>query len=236
MKPYKRILLKLSGEYLGGKAGQGYDATTVDSLCLQIQEIHQQGFELAIVIGGGNFFRGAQSQPFAMDRVTGDMMGMMATLMNGLYLQEAFRAKGMKARTMTGLQAPQAAEPFNKPAALRALRAGEIVLFGGGTGNPYFSTDTAAALRALEVEADLLIKGTKVDGVYDRDPVKHKEAKKYDQLTYAEVFAQDIKVMDQAAMGLLRENNLPLGVVNLARKQDLLDFLQGKAVGTRIVG
>jgi len=230
----KRILLKLSGEYLGGAQGQGFDQETVAGLTQQVQEVHAAGYEVAIVFGGGNFFRGAKAQPFAMDRVTGDMVGMLATLMNSLYLQESFKARGIQARTMTGLQAPQAAEPFNKAKAIAALEAGEILILGGGTGNPFFSTDTAAALRALEVQADLVLKGTKVDGVFDKDPAKHADAVKFDSLSYSEVLERDLKVMDQPAIALLRENGLPLGVVNLSAQRDLLDFLEGKPVGTRV--
>lgn len=203
-------------------------------LTQQVQEVHAAGYEVAIVFGGGNFFRGAKAQPFAMDRVTGDMVGMLATLMNSLYLQESIKAQGIQARTMTGLRVPQAAEAFHKGKAIEVLEAGEILILGGGTGNPFFSTDTAAALRALEVEADLVLKGTKVDGVFDKDPAKYPDAVKYSSLTYSDVLEKDLKVMDQAAIALLKENNLPLGVVNLAAKRDLLDFLEGKPVGTRV--
>lgn len=234
MNQARRILLKLSGEFLGGEKGQGFDADTVRDLGQQIQAIHQAGFEIGIVFGGGNFFRGTKTQPFAMDRVRGDQIGMLATMINALYMQEALQSLGLQAVTLAGLEVPKAAMPFTKEAALAAMTQGKIAIFGGGTGNPFFSTDTAAALRALEVEADLLVKGTKVDGVYDKDPAKHADAVRFERLSYSEVLERDLKVMDQAAIALLRENQLPLGVVNLAKKGDLLAFLQGKQVGTRV--
>ena len=234
MNKPKRILLKLSGEFLGGEKGQGFDAATVLGLGQQVQAIHAAGFELGIVFGGGNFFRGTKEQPFAMDRVRGDQIGMLATMINALYMQEALQSLGLQAITLAGLEVPRAAAAFSKEAAIAAMTQGKIAIFGGGTGNPFFSTDTAAALRALEVGADLLVKGTKVDGVYDKDPAKHADAVKYDSLSYSLVLEKDLKVMDQAAIALLRENKLPLGVVNLAKKGDLLAFLQGKMVGTRV--
>lgn len=232
-KKYQRLLLKLSGEYLGGRESVGFDAKVIEKLTTQIVEIHEEGYQMGIVLGGGNFFRGAQGAPFAMDRVVGDQIGMMATLMNALYLKEALLAKGVPTRVMTGFKAPQAAESFNKQKAVQALEQGEVVIFGGGTGNPYFSTDTAAVLRALEIDANIVIKGTKVDGVYDKDPMRSKSARKYDQITFAKAIERNLQVMDQAAIALCRENKLPLAVLNIKKKDVLASFLKGThGVGT----
>jgi len=230
----KRILLKLSGEYLGGPKGQGFDFQLFDQLALQLLEIRAKGFELAIVLGGGNFFRGAASLPIPMDRVAADQIGMLATVMNSMVLKETLISHGQPARVMTGLNIPAVAEPFDKRRATQALSTGDILIFGGGTGNPFFSTDTAAALRALEIEADWVVKGTMVDGVYDKDPKKHSDAKKYTSLTFSDALKHDLKVMDAAAIALCRENNLPIGVVNIGSKTDLLDFLSGKEVGSTV--
>ncbi len=234
MAAYKRVLLKLSGEYLGGNSGQGYDPKTVDSLAEKIKKIHEMGLEIGIVPGGGNFFRGAQGAGFPMDRVKGDQIGMLATMMNALYLAEALKAKGVKTQVMAGIRVPQAADDFSKVQALKYFTEGQVVIFGGGTGNPYFSTDTAAVLRGLEIDAEIVIKGTKVDGVYDKDPMKHGDAVKYTSLSFSEVLAQDLKVMDQAAIALAKENNLAIGVVDLTSDRGLLDFLEGKEIGTKV--
>ena len=231
---FQRVLLKLSGEYLGGSQGAGFDYKTIESLVGQIHRVQQLGVEVAIVLGGGNFFRGAKSLPIKIDRTVGDQIGMLATLMNSMCLKEALLAKGVKARVMTGLAAPEVAGKFNKATAVNCLKNGEIMIFGGGTGNPYFSTDTAAVLRALEIEADVVIKGTKVDGVYDRDPMKDADAVKFEQLTYGEVLERDLKVMDGAAIALCRENTLPLCVLSIANPNDLTDFVVGKKVGTLV--
>ena len=231
-KKYKRLLIKLSGEYLGGTEGKGYDAKVVDNLTNQVGTLAEEGYEIGIVLGGGNFFRGAQGASFPMDRVAGDQIGMLATLMNALYLKQALAAKGFKSRVMTGLSSPDVCEKFDKQKAIQCLKEKEIILFGGGTGNPFFTTDTTAVLRALEIEADIVIKGTKVDGVYDKDPMRSKSARKYDQLTFTKVLERDLKVMDQAAIALCRENKLPLAVINIKKKTDLAQFLSGKPVGT----
>jgi len=230
----KRILLKLSGEYLGGPKGQGFDFEVIERLALQLIEVRGRGFEVAIVLGGGNFFRGAQNQPIPMDRVNADQIGMLATVMNSLALKETFMAHGQSAAVMTGLNIPAVAEPFEKRKAIKKLSRGEMLIFGGGTGNPFFSTDTAAALRALEVEADWVIKGTMVDGVYDKDPKKHPDAVKYKTLTFSDALKHDLKVMDAAAIALCRENSLPIGVVDIASETALLDFLAGKDVGSMV--
>ncbi len=231
---YKRLLLKISGEVLGGDKGEGFDFGVIQSLTELISGIHDDGFEIGIVLGGGNFFRGAKSIPLKMDRVAADHIGMMATLMNGVCLKEALSSNKKKARVLTGLQAPGIAESFNKARAIESIADGEILIFSGGTGCPYFSTDTAAVLRALEIEADIVIKGTKVDGVYDKDPVKDPTAIKYTDLTYATILEEDLRVMDAAAIALCRENNLPLCVLSIFNQNDLGDFLTGKSIGTLV--
>lgn len=230
--PYQRVLLKLSGEYLGGAAGSGFDFDVIDTLTDQIIEVQDLGLEVAIVLGGGNFFRGTGSIPIAIDRVAGDHIGMMATVMNGVCLKEALRVKGRKVEVMTGLEAPAVAEKFEKRRAVELIKGGHILIFAGGTGNPYFSTDTAAVLRALEISADIVIKGTKVDGIYDKDPVLEKTATRFNRLSYADVLTRDLKVMDGAAIALCRENRLPLGVLSIANRKDLFRFVSGEDVAT----
>ena len=232
--PYKRVLLKLSGEYLGGEAGSGFDFSVIDTLTDQIIQLYELGLEVAIVLGGGNFFRGTGSIPMAIDRVAADHIGMMATMMNGVCLKEALRVKNKKVHVMSGLEAPSVAQTFEKERAVELIADGNILIFTGGTGNPFFSTDTAAVLRALEISADIVIKGTKVDGVYDKDPVSDTSAVKFDRLSYAEVLNRDLKVMDGAAIALCRENRLPLSVLSISNRDDLLRFIKGEDVGTVI--
>ena len=234
LEKYGRVLLKLSGEYLGGAAKQGFDFDVIDALAQKLCKVHDRGFELAIVLGGGNFFRGARDLPVKMDRVAADHIGMLATVMNSLCLKECLIARGKSARVMTGLNIPAVADAFEKREALKDLAAGHILIFGGGTGNPFFSTDTAAILRALEIEADIVIKGTLVDGVYDKDPKKHADAKRYDSLSFSEVLEKDLKVMDPAAVALCRENELPLAVLDITAPDDLSGFLAGKPTGTEV--
>lgn len=234
LEKHRRILLKLSGEYLGGPKGQGFDFAVIDQLAAKLCAVHERGFEVAVVLGGGNFFRGARDLPVKMDRVAADHIGMLATVMNSLCLKECLIARGKVARVMTGLNIPAVAEAFEKRIATRKLAEGQILIFGGGTGNPYFSTDTAAVLRALEIEASLVIKGTLVDGVYDKDPKKYKDAVKYDRLTFSQVLEKDLKVMDPSAIALCRENDLPLAVLNIGSDTDLLEFLEGKEIGTQV--
>ena len=231
---FQRILIKLSGEYLGGMQGFGFDFSVVTSLTNQISQIHDQGIEIAIVLGGGNFFRGTRNIPLKMDRVAADHIGMLSTLMNSICLKESFLANKRKARIMTALATPEVAESFEKSKAVKAMMAGEILILAGGTGNPYFSTDTAAVLRGLQIEADIVIKGTKVDGVYDKDPVKYKSAKKFEDLTFSAVLEKDLKVMDSTAIALCRENQFPLCVLSISNESDLIDFILGKKVGTLI--
>jgi len=231
-KAYQRVLLKLSGEYLGGSSGHGFDFGVIDSLTEQIIQVQDLGLEVGIVLGGGNFFRGTKSIPLAMDRVAADHIGMMATVMNAVCLKEALSVKGRKVHVMSGLEAPTVAERFEKRRALSLIEAGNILVFAGGTGNPFFSTDTAAVLRGLEISADIVIKGTKVDGVYDSDPEKNPSAQKFERLSYADVLTRDLKVMDGAAIALCRENRMPLCVLSIANPDDLYRFVSGEAVGT----
>lgn len=231
---YKRILLKLSGEYVGGKRGEGFDFDVIKSLTEQVCAVHDLGVDVAIVLGGGNFFRGTRNIPMVMDRVSADHIGMLSTIMNGLCLKESLVSMKRDARVLTGLPAPTVAELFNKSKALKYLDQNEVLILAGGTGNPFFSTDTAAVLRGLEIEADIVIKGTKVDGVYDKDPVKDKTAKKYERLTYTEILEKDLKVMDATAIALCRENKFPLCVLSISQQNDLIDFIKGKEIGTLV--
>jgi len=231
---YQRILIKLSGEYLGGDKGMGFDFSVIKQLTDQIKDIHALGVEIALVLGGGNFFRGTQNIPIDMDRVEADHIGMLATVMNSICLKEALICEKMKSEVMTGLEAPGVAKQFDKRVALNLLKEGNILVFGGGTGNPYFSTDTAAVLRGLEIEADIVIKGTKVDGVYDKDPVIHSSAKRYESLTFSDVLEKDLKVMDSSAIALCRDNDLPLSVLSLSNQKDLIKFICGENTGTLV--
>ena len=211
---YKKILLKLSGEALMGDQEFGISSDVIDSYAKQINEIVDLGVEVSIVIGGGNIFRGLSGAAQGVDRVTGDHMGMLATVINSLALQNSIEKLGVPTRVQTAIEMPKVAEPFIKRRAQRHLEKGRVVIFGAGTGNPYFTTDTAAALRAIEMETDVVIKATKVDGIYDKDPVKYPDAKKYETVTYNEVLAKDLKVMDATAISLCRENKLPIIVFN----------------------
>ncbi len=214
--------------------GYGFDFPVIETLTRQICQIHDLGIEVAIVLGGGNFFRGTRSIPLEMDRVAADHIGMLATVMNSICLKEAFLDRNKHARVMTGLSAPDVAESFEKNKAVRFLKEGEILLFAGGTGNPYFSTDTAAVLRGMEIQAEIVIKGTKVEGVFDKDPMEHGTAKKFESLTFSEVLEMDLKVMDATAIALCRENQFPVYVLSIVNPTDLFDFIQGKDVGTMV--
>src|SRR5881398_1956531 len=205
---YNRVLLKLSGEALGGSRDYGIDLEVVETIAAQVKRVHQMGVQVAVVVGGGNIFRGLAATERGFDRATGDYMGMLATVINALALQDALERTGIPARTMTAIQMPQVAEPYIRRRAVRHLEKGRIVVLAAGTGNPYFSTDTAAALRALELQAGCLIKATKVDGVYDKDPNKHNDAVKYTSLGYNEAIDKRLMVMDPTAFTLCREHNL----------------------------
>jgi uridylate kinase len=236
MKPvYKRMLLKLSGEALMGDQEFGISADAIKTYANQIKEIHDMGIELAIVIGGGNIFRGLSGADQGVDRVTGDHMGMMATVINSLALQNAIEQLGLPTRVQTALDMPKIAEPFIKRKAIRHLEKGRVVIFGAGTGNPYFTTDTAAALRAIEINADVVAKATKVDGIYDKDPVKFDDAVRYEEVTYDEVLAKNLRVMDATAISLCRENSLPILVFNLLEEGNMKKVITGQTIGTKVV-
>lgn len=236
MKPaYKKILLKLSGEALMGDQEFGISSEVITSYARQIKEVVDLGIEVAIVIGGGNIFRGLSGSEQGVDRVTGDHMGMLATVINSLALQNAMEQIGVQTRVQTAIEMPKIAEPFIKRKAQRHLEKGRVVIFGAGTGNPYFTTDTAAALRAIEINVDAVIKATKVDGIYDMDPVKYPEAKKYTEVTYTEVLNKDLKVMDATAISLCRENKLPIIVFDSITEGNMIKVVMGEPIGTTVI-
>ena len=231
---YQRILLKLSGESLAGDAGFGIDGNMLASVAGEIKQIADQGVQLAIVVGGGNFFRGMQAAAKGMDRVGSDYIGMLATVMNGLALKQALTAQGQSSRVLSAIHVVGVAEPYVQARAIKHLNNDKVVIFTAGTGNPMFTTDTAASLRALEINADVLIKATRVDGVYDSDPEKNPDAKRYKTLNYQQVIEQQLGVMDLTAITLCRENKLPIQVLNFHEQGNLLRAVSGEAVGTLI--
>ena len=227
MAIYKRILLKLSGEILGGGKGHGIDPNSILRIAKEISEVKNSGVDVAIVVGGGNIFRGLSGTELGFDRVAGDYMGMLATVINGVAIQEALEHTGLEARLQSAIDMKEIGEAFIVRRARRHLEKGRVVVFAGGTGNPYFTTDTAATLRASEVEAELIIKATKVDGVYDKDPNKFDDAVKLDTLTYDQALSDNIKVMDDTAIALAKENGLPIVVCNMFEKGNLLAIVKG---------
>lgn len=229
---YKRILLKLSGEALMGERQYGIDPKKLSEYADEIKKVHDKGVEIAIVIGGGNIFRGVAGASNGMDRVQGDYMGMLATIINGMALQGALEDKGMQTRLQTALKIEQIAEPYIKRRAVRHLEKGRIVIFGAGTGNPYFTTDTAAVLRGIEVGADVILKGTRVDGVYTADPEKDPNAIKFECVTFEEVLDKGLNVMDTTAFTLSQENKLPIVVFDMNQNNSLLEVCEGKNIGT----
>jgi uridylate kinase len=231
---YKRILLKLSGEALMGERQYGIDPKRLADYAEEIKKIVAKGIEVAIVIGGGNIFRGVAGASNGMDRVQGDYMGMLATAINGLALQSALEDAGIQTRLLTAIKMEQVAEPFIKRRAVRHLEKGRVVIFGGGTGNPYFTTDTAAVLRAIEVGAEVILKGTRVDGIYTSDPEKNKDAMKFDSITYKDVMNKGLKVMDMTAFALSQENNLPIIVFDMNTKGNLEKVISGENIGTKV--
>jgi uridylate kinase len=231
---YERILLKLSGEVMAGAASFGIDAERVRQLAEEVAAVAGAGVQLGIVVGGGNIFRGVATAARAMDRVTADQMGMLATVINSLALQDALEHMGVATRVMSAIQMNQVAEPYIRRRAIRHLEKGRIVIFAGGTSNPYFSTDTAATLRALEIKAQVIAKATRVDGVYDKDPLKFPDAVKYPQISYLEVLSQGLGVMDASAVAMCRDNHLPIIVFNLNTKGNIMRMSMGVAVGTVI--
>jgi len=231
---YKRIFLKLSGESLTGEGEFGIDAKILKLFAEEIAEVHRLGVEIGMVIGGGNIFRGMQAAAHGIDKVAGDHMGMLATVINCIAFQNALEVAGVPTRLQTAIKMEQIAEPFIRRRAVRHLEKGRVVLFGAGTGNPYFTTDTAAALRAIEVEAEVVIKGTRVDGVYDSDPEKNPNAIKYTNITYREVMEKNLRVMDQTAITLCAENKLPMRVFNFNVNGNLKKLILGEEIGTLI--
>lgn len=229
---YKRIVLKLSGEALQGELGYGIDTKTAFSVAKRIKEIKELGVEVAIVIGGGNIYRGAQAEKEGIDRATADYMGMLATVINGLALQDALEKNSVMTRVQTAIHMQQLAEPYIRRRAIRHLEKGRVVIFVGGTGNPYFSTDTTAALRAIEIGAEVILKATKVDGVYSRDPHIYKNAKRFDKLSYIEVLNKGLKVMDATAISLCMDNNLPIIVFDLFKTGSIKRVVLGERMGT----
>ena len=231
---FKRVLLKLSGEALAAGLGFGVDATRIDQIAAELQDVHSLGVEIAIVVGGGNFFRGVAEQARDMDRVAADQMGMLATVINALALQDALEKHAVMTRVMSALEMNQVCEPFIRRRAIRHLEKERVVIFAGGTGNPYFSTDTAASLRAMEIKADVIMKATKVDGIYDADPVVVKDAKMFDNISYLDILKKGLKVMDSTAISLCKDNNLPIVVFNLNRRGNIRRVVTGEKVGSLV--
>lgn len=231
---YKRILLKLSGEALAGSGGYGIDAATLARFAAEVRTVHEMGVEIGLVVGGGNIYRGSEGDKAGIDKVSGDYMGMLATMINGLALQNALEHEGMFTRLMSAIAMDKIAEPFIRRRAVRHLEKGRVVIFGAGTGNPYFTTDTAAVLRAIEIHADVIIKGTRVDGIYDSDPEKNKSAKRFEKISYREVIEKRLGVMDMTAITLCQENSLPLYVFNMNVDGNLRKLILGDHVGSLV--
>ncbi len=234
--PYRRILLKISGEVLTGEGEFGIDPSVIQQIAGEIREVRSLGIEIAVVIGGGNIFRGVAASSKGMDRVSADHMGMLATIINGIALQDALEKKGIQTRLQTAIEMRQLAEPFIRRRAMRHLEKGRVVIFAGGTGNPFFTTDTTASLRAMEIGADVILKATKVDGVYDTDPMVNRRARKYDELTYLDVLKKQLKVMDTTAISLCMDHQIPIIVFNLKKKGNIRRVVLGEKVGTKVRG
>jgi uridylate kinase len=233
---FKRVLLKLSGEALQGDKGYGISPPVIEGIAREIREVHELGVEMALVIGGGNIFRGVAASAQGMDRASADYMGMLATVMNALAMQDALEAIGVPTRVQTAIEMRELAEPYIRRRAMRHLEKRRVVIFAAGTGNPYFTTDTAAALRAMEIHAEVIMKATKVDGVYDSDPVKNPDAVKFDELPYMEVLNRGLQVMDSTAISLCMDNDLPIIVFNITTDGNIVRALQGVRVGTIVRG
>jgi len=231
---YQRILLKLSGEVLAGQGSFGIDPERMRSLAGEVAEVARSGVQVGLVVGGGNFFRGVEAAARNMDRVTADQMGMLATVINSLALQDALEKQGVPTRVMTAISIPQVAEPYIRRRAIRHLEKGRIVVFSGGTSNPYFSSDTAATLRGLEIHAEIVAKATSVDGVYDKDPRKHADAVRFDSIGYSEVLSRDLRVLDASAVAMCRDNRLPILVFNLTVHGNIMRMAMGEPIGTLI--
>ena len=233
---YQRILLKLSGEALGGDQGFGICPKTVANIAKQIGELRDLGVQVVIVVGGGNIFRGLQGEEAGIDRATGDYMGMLATIINSLALQNSLEHHGVETRVQTAIEMSEVAEPFIRRRAVRHLEKGRVVIFGGGTGNPYFSTDTAAALRANEIAAEVILKATKVDGIYDKDPEKHPAAKRFREISYLDCLQKQLRVMDSTAFSLCLDNSMPIIVFDLFKPHNIRNVVLGKKIGTLVSG
>jgi len=229
---YKRVLLKLSGESLSGELDGGIDVKVLKYISTEIKKVHSLGVEVGIVVGGGNIYRGLDAQGQGIDAVTGDYMGMLATIINSLALQNSLEREGMPTRLLSAIDMNKISEPFIKRRAVRHIEKGRVVIFGGGTGNPFFTTDTAGALRALEIDADVILKGTRVDGVYDKDPEKFKGAKKYNSVSFSDAISRNLKIMDMTAFALCRENKIPIIVFDINKKDNFKNVVLGKNVGT----
>ncbi|GAB4344438.1 MAG: UMP kinase [Cyanophyceae cyanobacterium] len=237
MEPkYKRVLLKLSGEALMGDLTYGIDPAVVDAIAEEIAQVAASGVQLAVVVGGGNIFRGVKAAAGGMDRATGDYIGMIATVMNAMTLQDALERRNVPTRVQTAIAMQEVAEPYIRRRAMRHLEKGRVVIFGAGSGNPFFTTDTTAALRAAEIDAEVIFKATKVDGIYDADPVQFPNAKRYATLNYSHVLAQDLRVMDSTAIALCKENNIPIVVFDLTVSGNVRRAVMGEAVGTIVGG
>lgn len=236
LKPYKRVLLKLSGEALMGNLGYGIDPSVVEGIASEIAEVVALGVQVAIVVGGGNIFRGVKASAAGMDRATADYIGMIATVMNALTLQDSLERNGIQTRVQTAIAMQEVAEPYIRRRAIRHLEKGRVVIFGAGSGNPFFTTDTTAALRAAEIDAEVIFKATKVDGVYDADPHLNPNAKRYQSLTYGHVLAQDLRVMDSTAIALCKENNIPILVFDLTVRGNIRRAVIGESIGTLVGG
>jgi uridylate kinase len=233
---YKRILLKISGEVLTGDGGYGIDPVVMQQIAQEIKEVETSGVEVAVVIGGGNIFRGIAASSKGMDRASADYMGMLATIMNGIALQDALEKIDVQTRVQTAIEMREIAEPYIRRKAIRHLEKGRVVIFAGGTGNPYFTTDTTASLRAMEIGAEVILKATKVDGVYDSDPLLNKRAQKYDQLTYLDVLKKQLKVMDATAISLCMDHQIPIIVFSLKKRGNIKRVVRGDKVGTKVGG
>ena len=231
---YGRVLLKLSGEILAGERGFGVDPVKAKALADEVKSVRDLGVEVGVVIGGGNIIRGELAEVQGMDRVSADYLGMLATIINSITLQDALEKNGCQTRTLTAISISQLAEPYIRRRAVRHLEKGRVAILAGGTGNPYFSTDTAAVLRATEIEAEAVMKGTKVDGVYDKDPMKYDDAKKFDSISYKEIIESDLKVMDMTAITMARENDLPIVVFDVNCPGNLKKILEGNNLGTTV--
>ena len=236
MNPYKRVLLKLSGEALMGNLGYGIDPAIVEEIAAEISEVVNLGVQVAIVVGGGNIFRGVKASAAGMDRATGDYIGMIATVMNALTLQDCLERIGVQTRVQTAIAMQEVAEPYIRRRAIRHLEKGRVVIFGAGSGNPFFTTDTTAALRAAEIDAEVIFKATKVDGIYDSDPHVNPAAKRYQSLTYGHVLTQDLRVMDSTAIALCKENNIPILVFDLSVRGNIRRAVIGESIGTIVGG